>query len=178
LEEAGPDVCYPLDLSGVTIITSDGDGALPEFGAFFQAMGLHTFAFYDKKPRKLEEVARLGAAYDVPRETAYTGLEHLLATETPCGRQWEFLSALRDGGEATGIPTAKPSDDTIRALTVARLKGDKGSGLAGRLIAHCDAAEIPKTIRDFLTIVYSYFPRPEAVPPIDPVETGPIPAAE
>jgi putative ATP-dependent endonuclease of OLD family len=38
MEETNPETCYPLDLAGVTVISVDGDGSLPEFGAFFRAM--------------------------------------------------------------------------------------------------------------------------------------------
>src|SRR5581483_3780427 len=37
MEEADPAKHYPLDLSGVAVISVDGDGALCEFGAFFKA---------------------------------------------------------------------------------------------------------------------------------------------
>lgn len=40
---------YPLDLSGVTVITPDGDGSIPEFGRFFVSLDLPTFAFLDRK---------------------------------------------------------------------------------------------------------------------------------
>ena len=46
---------YPLDLSGVSIVTPDGDGANPEFGRIFASLDLPTFAFYDKKERPVKE---------------------------------------------------------------------------------------------------------------------------
>jgi putative ATP-dependent endonuclease of OLD family len=51
MEEANPDDCYPIDLSGVSVISVDGDGALPEFGAFFMALQITAYAFYDCWPR-------------------------------------------------------------------------------------------------------------------------------
>jgi putative ATP-dependent endonuclease of OLD family len=37
--EAADENNYPLDLSGVTIFSSDGDGSLAAFGAFFKNLG-------------------------------------------------------------------------------------------------------------------------------------------
>lgn len=71
LESTNPNR-YPLDLSGITIFPVDGDGSLPNFGAFFKTLGLKTYAFYDRKPRKSEENQKFVDAFDVPNETAYT----------------------------------------------------------------------------------------------------------
>lgn len=50
LEEGRPDGTYtPLDLSGVTVVHCEGDGALPRYGQFFSGMGLKTYAFYDRQ---------------------------------------------------------------------------------------------------------------------------------
>ncbi|MEQ9946425.1 ATP-dependent nuclease [Pectobacterium aroidearum] len=157
---------YPLDLSGITIFPVDGDGSLPNFGAFFKALGLKTYAFYDQKPRKAEENQKFVDSFDVPNETAYTSIELLLVAETPVGRQWEFLDILRQSGEQgnLGIPAARPDDAGIKDNMVKALKSNKGNGYAARLLDLCDVAELPASITGFLDRVYADFPKPEPAP--------------
>ena len=38
----------PLDLSGVTVVQCEGNGGLLRYGQFFSAIGLRTYAFYDR----------------------------------------------------------------------------------------------------------------------------------
>ena len=94
---------WPLDLSGVTIFSVDGDGDLPTFGAFFKALGLQTFAFYDKKQRKPEKNAEFAANFDIPRETAFETIEKLLVTETPANKHWMLLEAVGESGDAGNL---------------------------------------------------------------------------
>lgn len=157
---------YPLDLSGITIFPVDGDGSLPNFGAFFKALGLKTYAFYDQKPRKAEENQKFIDSFDVPNETVYTGIELLMVAETPVDRQWQFLDALRQSGEQgnLGIPAARPDDETVKGHMAKALKSNKGNGYAARLIDLCDIAELPASITGFLGRVYADFPRPEPAP--------------
>lgn len=157
---------YPLDLSGITIFPVDGDGSLPNFGAFFKALGLNTYAFYDQKPRRAEENQKFVDSFDVPNETAYTSIELLLVAETPVERQWEFLDILRQSGEQgnLGIPVARPDDAGIKDNMVKALKSNKGNGYAARLLDLCDVAELPASITGFLNRVYADFPKPEPAP--------------
>ncbi|MFZ5649666.1 MAG: ATP-dependent nuclease [Bacillota bacterium] len=163
--EADNEDNYPLDLSGVTIFSSDGDGSLPAFGAFFKNLGLKTYAFYDQKPRKPQEIQALQAAFDLPYETAFTGAEALLAAEIPVARQWQLLEEIRDAGEQgnVGIPDQRPNDDEVRALAANLLKKRKGDGTAGRLIGLCEATELPNSMKSFLSRVYADFPKPEPI---------------
>ncbi|HEY5779105.1 MAG TPA: AAA family ATPase [Terrimicrobiaceae bacterium] len=157
---------YPLDLSGITIFPVDGDGSLPNFGAFFKALGLRTYAFYDQKQRKPEENQKLLASFDIPNETAFTGIEQLLVAETPVARQWNFLDSLRQSGEQgnLGIPAVHPDDETVKSLMVRALKSNKGNAYAARLIDLCDLAELPASITGFLDRIYADFPKPELAP--------------
>lgn len=158
---------YPLDLSGVTIFPVDGDGSLPNFGAFFKALGLKTYAFYDQKPgRKPEDNQKFLENFDDPNETPYTSIEALLVAETPVERQWEFLDALRQSGDQgnLGIPAARPDDEIIRTHMTKALKSNKGNGYAARLIDLCDVAELPVSITEFLDRVYADFPKPAPAP--------------
>lgn len=192
LEATNPNL-YPLDLSGITIFPADGDGSLPNFGAFFKALGLKTYAFYDQKLRKAEENQKFVDSFDVPNETAYTGIELLLVAETPVARQWEFLDLLRQSGEQgnLGIPAVRPDDAVIRDNMTKALKSNKGNGYAARLLDLCDVAELPVSITGFLDRIYADFPKPEPAPlppaKIDPANNAaeadsqaavqPIPAA-
>lgn len=158
--------CYPLDLSGVTVFPVEGDGSMPPFGAFFKRLGLKTYAFYDKKTRKPEEVRRFTENFDVTNETAYAGIERLLVSEVPIDRQWQFLDLLRQAGEGgnLGIPAKRPKDASLKTLTESTLKSNKGSDYAADLIDLCDVAELPASITSFLKKVYADFPKPEPVP--------------
>lgn len=164
--EAEDATCYPLDLSGITIFPVDGDGSLPNFGAFFKTLGLKTYAFYDQKPRKPEENQKFVDSFDVPNETAYASIELLVVTETPIDRQWEFLDALRQSGEQgnLGIPATRPDDEAVKSHMLKALKSNKGNGYAARLIDLCDLAELPLSITGFLRRIYADFPKPEPAP--------------
>jgi putative ATP-dependent endonuclease of OLD family len=169
MEEAQPGTFYPLDLSGVTVISADGDGSIPEFGAFFRAMHIKAFSLYDTRKRKPEETQKLKDNFDISQQTKYSGAEKLLTEEIPPLRQWQFLTELRDSGEKPelALPAAMPSEADVKALAYAVLVKEKGSGYAGRLIGLCDFGELPATIVEFLTKIYALFPQPAPVPPID-----------
>lgn len=164
--EATDEKYYPLDLSGVTIFTSDGDGSLPAFGAFFKSLGLTTYAFFDHKTRPHEEIEKLKAVFDLPNETAYASAEALLVDEIPIYRQWDLLEDIRNAGEQgnVGIPAQQPDDNSVKKLSMNLLGGRKGDGTAGRLIELCEVDELPKSIVSFLTEVYSAFPKPDLIP--------------
>jgi putative ATP-dependent endonuclease of OLD family len=50
MEEYDPEL-FPLDLAGVSVINTEGDGNLEPIGSFFKALGIRAFAFFDKKDR-------------------------------------------------------------------------------------------------------------------------------
>ena len=58
MEKHDPDTYYPLDLSGVTMMSVTGDGSLAEFGASFRAMAIESFAFYDDS-KKAPEIQKI-----------------------------------------------------------------------------------------------------------------------
>ena len=162
--EFADDTLYPLDLSGVTIITTDGDGSIPEFGRFFVSLDLPTFAFFDKKERSEKEQEALEqAGFQILNETVYGGMEDLLATEVPLDHQWTYLEQVRDSGIAPKIliPAAFPPDDKVREFTRQVLKDGKGWGRAADLIERCAVTELPPSIVGFLEQIYSLFPRPK-----------------
>lgn len=172
--ETDNDTKYPLDLSGVTIITTDGDGSIPEFGRFFVSLDLPTFAFFDKKVRPQKDQEALAqAGFHILNEIPYVGMEALLAAEVPLNHQWAYLKQVRDSGVAPKIliPAACPADDKVREFTCQVLKDGKGWGRAADLIERCATAELPPTIVGFLDQIYVLFPRPKT-PGIAPAGDG------
>lgn len=164
--EAASEDNYPLDLAGVTVFSSDGDGLLSAFGVFFRNLGLKAFAFYDHKQRTHEETEKLATAFDINNDTGYAGTEELLVAEVPVDRQWQLLNDIRVAGDhgSIAIPAERPVDADVRTLCCGLLKGRKGDGTAARLIDLCDMAELPVSVVQFLTQVYTAFPKPESVP--------------
>lgn len=178
MEKSLPDN-YPLDLSGVTIVTADGDGSIAEFGRFFTSLDLPAFAFFDKKTRAQKEIDALNnAGFKILNEIAYPGMEELLAAEVPLNIQWAYLEDLRDSGAApkTHIPVARPGDDQVREFTRQTLKDGKGWGRAADLIDLCGEADLPQSITDFLAHIYALFPGPKR--PKEEQQTPPDPNAE
>jgi len=163
--EACDDSLYPLDLSGVTIFSADGDGALPMFGSFFKTLGLKAYAFYDYKPRKDELKQKFIDSFDLPNETSYYGMEELLINEIPIDRQWQFLDELKQAGEQgnMGMPAIRPEDMRIKEIMKDALKSNKGNNYAARLIELCELNELPASITSFLFKVYTEFPKPASV---------------
>lgn len=164
LEEADSSK-YPLDLSGVTIITPDGEGSIPEFGCFFTSLGLPCYAFYDKKNRSQKEIESFAkAGFSKQCEIPYFGMEDLLATEVPIDIQWEYIDSMRE--QLTPkilIPTARPIDDIIKRHTRDVLKDGKGWGRSADLLERCKIEELPSTIVGFLHQIYLDFPCPKIV---------------
>ena len=155
---------YPLDLSGITVMTTDGDGSVAEFGRFFVSLDLPTYAFLDQRERSANEQKALDeAGFQILNETAYAGMEDLLAAEVPLKHQWAYLQWVRDSGIAPKIfvPAAPPADENVRDLTHQVLKDGKGWGRAAELIERCNVPELPRSIVDFLERIYEVFPRPK-----------------
>lgn len=162
MEEVDPDL-FPLDVAGVCVINADGDGNLEKLGAFFKEIGTPAFAFFDRKKRTSAEVAALQSCYTVAMEIPQKGAEALIAEQAPLDRQWQYLEGLRaeDASGRFGIPANRPSDDELRKLTTATLKGLKGESGAARLLQLCSVAELPKSITEFLANIYQRYPKPK-----------------
>jgi putative ATP-dependent endonuclease of the OLD family len=162
---------WPLDLSGVTIFSVDGDGDLPPFGNFFKALGLRTYAFCDKKDRTDDENVKFKAAFDVPWETQYKGIEKLLTEEIPLDTIWKYLEDAKGRG-FTHVPDARPSDDIVRQAAFSILKSNKGNAEAAILISACTENELPASVTGFLYCLYVDFPKPKSPPSLNPTDVG------
>jgi len=160
--EERDDSLQPLDIAGVAFFDVEGGGSISKFGAYFKALGLKIFSFYDsvKKP---EERARIAAAFDVDCQHRHRGFETLVAEEVPLDRQWAFLAELRDSGENGNvlIPYNIPADDDLKRMTTSALTSGKGAGWAARLFESCAFEELPGSVTGFLSKVYAVFPKPE-----------------
>jgi len=172
MEEANPEGCYPIDLSGVSVLSVDGDGSLPEFGAFFSALQITTYAFFDHKVRTAVENQKLTDSFHHLHETAYAGSELMLVEEIPTQKLWELLVQLRDSGEKPSLvlPADVAMVDEVKTLARSVLENNKGSGYAGRLIGLCGSHELPPSVTGLLNMVYANFKKPDPIPPIDPSE--------
>jgi putative ATP-dependent endonuclease of OLD family len=180
LEANDPDACYPLDLSGVSVMSVDGEGALAGFGEFFADLGIKAYALFDAKPMKPEVKDRIEKAYAYPCQTKYRGAEKLLIEECPVNRLWQLLEEIRDSSEKPGLVPigAMPTAEETKKIAGSLLQNDKGSGYAGRLIELCEVAELPPTIVDFMRRVYEEFKKPEPVPPLEDLGTPATATAE
>ena len=134
---------------------------MSKFGRFFKDLGLTTFSFYDYIERKPEKKQELIDAFDVDFEHPHTGFEALVVNEVGLDRQWRFMNDLRESGDSGGfqIPEERPADDELKQLVKSALKGSKGTGWAARLLEDCSVDELPKSVVDFLSKVYEFFPK-------------------
>ena len=154
LEEGSQEGTYtPLDLSGVTVVQCEGDGGLLRYGRFFSAIGLRTYAFYD---RQKNDAIRdeIKAVFDRTWELDQTGIENLLADETRIDVIHDFLAAASAWDDYPNDPM-KPQrfaydpdggDDDIRSLCGRVLKSRKGSGYARLLVEFCSTEDLPPVI--------------------------------
>lgn len=176
--EASDPTIYPFDLSGVTIVTPDGDGGIEEFGCFFSSLNIKSFAFLDNKNRTKEELeAYTSSGFFDTLQIPYSGMEDLLINEISADIQWKFLEEVGRAKGARNIPSARPTDDEVRKITRAVLVDKKGLGFTSDLIDLCEAKELPQSIKSFLDMVYSEFPRPSrpSSPPPPPTTPPPPP---
>lgn len=163
LERCDPTL-MPLDIAGVSILDTEGDGMIAKFGKFFRTLGLKTFGFYDHNAKRTSaQKAELSAVLDENLEHAYKGFEQLLSAEVPVTRLRVFLETLVTAGidPKYNIPTPLPADDTsIKRIATTLLQSSKGAGWAAELLEQCAPHELPKTAVEFLRKVYTYYPHP------------------
>lgn len=149
----------PLDLTGVTLFSADGDGNITEFGYFFRSLNIPTFAFYDKKKRKEEENQARQSIFNYNYETQYSTMEELLIEEIPQDHLWTFLCHVKneDKEQKYKIPDDRPSNEDIKTKAKSVLKNFKGDGRCAMPIRLCTPDELPPSVRGFLEVVYSYY---------------------
>ena len=154
LEEGSQEGTYtPLDLSGVTIVSCEGDGGLLRYGRFFSAIGLRTYALYDRQ--KNDAIAdEIDDIFDATWELEQTGIEYLLADETTIGVIHDFLAEASAWDDYPHDPRRPErfeydpngDDDDVRSLCGRVLKSRKGAGYAQRLVEFCSESDLPDVI--------------------------------
>jgi putative ATP-dependent endonuclease of OLD family len=184
-DEATPEPSYVhLDLAGVTIFTSDGDGDVPRWGPMFKALGKSCFGMIDQPSAALNATALANiATFDLWRESTHKGIEALLTTEIapPVLRRFLVTVGSRSDYPSVAAYAGTLSDDEVRKLAFDVLKARKGEGYgyAGLLVEECQTeGELPVTIVELLDAVnatLSPTPEPDTAPG-DEGESGPDPA--
>lgn len=154
LEEGSQVGTYtPLDLSGVTVVHCEGDGGLLRYGRFLSALGLRTYAFYDRQ--KNDAIAdEIADVFDATWELEQTGIEKLLADETTIDVIHDYLATASEWHDyphnarrpETFEYDPDGSDDDVRSLCGRVLKSRKGSGYAQRLVEFCSTEDLPPVI--------------------------------
>ena len=154
LEEGSQEGGYtPLDLSGVTVVQCEGDGGLLRYGRFFSAIGLRTYAFYDRQ--KNDAIAdEIADVFDATWELEQTGIEYLLADETTIDVIHDYLAKAsewddypHDARRPERFEYDPDGDDgDIQSLCGRVLKSRKGSGYAQRLVEFCSTGDLPRAI--------------------------------
>ena len=154
LEECSQEGTYtPLDLSGVTVVHCEGDGGLLRYGRFFSAIGLRTYAFYDRQ--KNDAIAdEIADVFDATWELEQTGIENLLADETTIDVIHNYLAKASEWDDYPHDARRSErfrydpngGDDDVRSLCGRILKRRKGSGYAQRLVEFCSSEDLPPVI--------------------------------
>ena len=147
----------PLDLSGVTVVECEGEGGLLRYGLFFSAIGLRTYAFYDRQ-KNAAIANEINNVFDATWELEQTGIEYLLADETTLDVIHEFLAEASEWDDYPhdGMRPERfaydpdDDDDDVRELCRQVLKSRKGSGYAQQLVELCSAPDLPDIITDAL----------------------------
>ena len=147
----------PLDLSGVTVVQCEGDGGLLRYGEFFSAIGLQTYAFYDRQNNAAiaNEISNL---FDATWELEQTGIEYLLADETTIDVIHDFLAEASEWDDYPhdGMRPQRfaydpgGNDDDVRTLCRRVLRSRKGAGYAQHLVELCSAQDLPEVITEAL----------------------------
>lgn len=162
LENNNPDY-YPLDLSGITVLDSEGEGNLSRYANFFKSLELPVYGFFDNQNLNAKERKDIDKAFNFYEELKVKKIETMLIDEIPIDVQWKYLNDLKNSGIVTNpvIPDIKPADVEIKKLTNNVLVQAKGDKRAATLIEYCLPNELPTTITTFLKKVYDEHPKPE-----------------
>ncbi len=142
-----------FDLAGVSVFDAGGDGAVPQYGPVFSALGKMSFGFYDKPNSSLtkDQQSKLGE-YTKHWESPEKGIEDLLAKETGLKALERFLTQAAGRNDyPKDLGSLKPgaSEADIRTLACEVLKKRKGlaHGYAASAIAECQSeSELPPTV--------------------------------
>ncbi|MGL5825501.1 MAG: ATP-dependent nuclease [Nocardioides sp.] len=163
-----------LDLAGVSIFTSNGDGDVPRWGPIFRALGKTPFALYDQQTTPYDaEAADNLIAYEERWESPERSIEDLLVNQVPVAVLRRFLDDVVERGDfpvhqATYDATKTEADlPTIANKVLKARKGDAW-GYAAMLIEHCqNRSELPAFLVDALDRINELI-----APPVLPEEAA------
>lgn len=164
-DRSEPGTYTSLDLSGITIVQCEGDGAILRYGEFFEALGKKIYAFYDKQSNA-ESAEEIDDLFDESWQLEQTGIEFLLADQLKIRLLRRFLQRASKWPDYPHNPkspdyfhyTADLDDDRVRELIKKVLRARKGSGYAGRLVELCEPADLPEVIVEALLAISEALP--------------------
>lgn len=135
-----------FDLEGLVFIPSDGEGDLDKFAGYFESLGIEAHVVCDAlSTNRLEEIR--SAATSVYSHD-YRGFEALIAQELPLSAVKRVIKECRgwDRAPRMAYPTEEDIEATWRKCLLSVLKSRKGEGWAARVLALCEATELPPSL--------------------------------
>ena len=140
-----------LDLTGVTVVSADGDGNLVQLGKFFKSLNLRCYAFFDKQKNK-EQIDQIEKIFDKFHEIPYEGVEKLLVDNIDVIIQKKFIKELQTANLniSSSIGQLSQTDENIRKAVLKILTSKKGEGYSAKLISLCDQHTLPEDIKKIL----------------------------
>lgn len=155
------DISYsPLDLSGVSVVSADGEGSLEAYAAFFKGLGLKVYGFFDKQSESKSKV--LERAFDHCWELKESGIEKFLCSEIDNAILLNFVEVVRKRADfPTKIAEQLPEQlnaEGIKEWALRILKARKGYGYAGILIHLSKSSQLPGKVSQCLRKISEDFP--------------------
>lgn len=159
--EEDPDYT-PIDISGVTVVSVGGDGALATNGKFFKGLGMKTYAFFDKQKKDKKTLEDIYDSFDSHIEIDQSGIEKYLCDTVPKSVQIDFMNKAKDFDDfPEGILSRMPekfAEEDVSSWCLKVLKARKGAGYAAHLIYLIDLDDLPEEIDDLLWEISEEFP--------------------
>jgi len=167
-----------IDLAGLSVFDSRGNGGVPKLGPMFVALGKRCFALYDKplKPLTAEATSQL-AAYEIAVQSPHEGVEQMVAVETGISALRRFMAEVQDrpdfpAGTPKVIETSPESDVRVAVRATLEKRKGEGYGYAAIAIRQCESdVELPKTLRQLLLDIHVALEPSTGAPPSEP---GPL----
>ena len=143
-----------FDLEGVTVVPSDGDGALAKFAGFFGHLGIPAFVVSDSVDEDTR--SKINAVATRYWELDYKGFERVLTDQLPVDELRAFSNRLEEAGD---MPVQKPdadaSDEEWREWATEVLKKRKGEGYAALLVEQAGATNLPDDLTSILRQIHA-----------------------
>ena len=151
-----------LDLTGVTVVSADGNGNLMQIGKFFKSLNLKCYAFFDKQKNE-EQINQIGEIFNKYYEIPDRGIEKFLVNNIDINIQKKFIMELRVNNPDGSIPPIKElsqTEEIIKKEVLNILTSKKGEGYSAKLISLCNQHTLPKDIKQVLIEIEKDFLNP------------------